>query len=340
MRLHANPFSSIFGGAPRRGIPCVARRPRTMVVLAAKKGSDKKGGDKKGAKKSALADLLKKKEAGAASSGSSAPAQPSQYDNPETRMLAFQMCDSYWRLTGKYLLEGVDFQRLPAALYRAPFALLAHNKFQEGVTDPIYIYGNRAALELFETSWEELLATPSRKSAAEEDAAAQQDRNGLLERAAQCGYVTGYEGWRVSKGGRRFKIREVTLFNIMDREGTKLGQAAVFDQYELEDGTVVRITADPRDDPEAAAAPAVPTPEEVAAAEAAVAQQAAHVRALKEEKGMSNQDIPVQIAVLELKQRKEALGELQRRLQEALEASRAAFEDEEEEGEGGQEQRK
>lgn len=30
----------------------------------------------------------------------------------------------------RYLLEGVDFEKLPAALFRAPFALLAHNKFQ------------------------------------------------------------------------------------------------------------------------------------------------------------------------------------------------------------------
>ncbi|KXZ44265.1 hypothetical protein GPECTOR_70g496 [Gonium pectorale] len=272
---------------------------------------------------------MKKKDA-AANPGTGTAAQ---YDTPEMKMLAFQICDSYWRLTKKYLLEGVDFDRLPSALFRAPFALLAHDRFQEGVTDPCYTYGNRAALEVFEYGWDELVGTPSRKSAAD-DPTAQQDRNGLLDKAAKTGLVEGFEVWRVTKSGRRFKIKNGTLFNIMNREGTKLGQAAVFSAYEREDGTVVEITAGAADaEPEAEARPAqpaIPTPEDLQAAEAAVAEQAASVRYLKESAGLSNQDIPVQIAVLELKKRKEKLAELQKRLEDALAASRAAFDDDDE----------
>ncbi|GLC38930.1 hypothetical protein PLESTB_000462500 [Pleodorina starrii] len=311
---------------------CTGRWP-SVAVLAAKKGGDKKGGDKKGPKKSALADLMKKKEAAASAPSGGQLAQPTQYDTAETRMLAFQICDSYWRLTKKYLLEGVDFNRLPSELYRAPFALLAHNRFQEGVTDPIYTYGNRAALEVFELSWEELLQTPSRKSAAD-DPSAQQDRNGLLDRAAETGVVEGFEVWRVSKSGRRFKIKDGTLFNIMDRQGTKLGQAAVFQRYELEDGRVVEITAAPREAEAEGEGEGglggIPSPEEMAAAEAAVAEQAAAVRALKEQQGLSNQDIPVQLAVYELKKRKERLAALQKRLEEELAAAKALFDDEDE----------
>ncbi|KAG2448270.1 hypothetical protein HYH02_006854 [Chlamydomonas schloesseri] len=324
------------GPACRRLAPVATPQRQQVVVqpvLAAKKG-DKGGKGGKGAKKSALADLLKKKEeatgSAAATEGASS-AVPADCVSPEGRMLAFTLADSYYRLTKKFLLEGVDFEKLPAALFRAPFALLAHNKFQEGVTDPIYIYGNRAALDLFEKSWDELLEMPSRLSAPVEDSA-QTDRNGLLEQAAKAGHVSGYEAWRVSASGRRFKIKDVTLFNLMDRSGTKMGQAAVFSQYETEDGVVHTIKgSEPDAEEEAAAAgPSIPTPEEIEAAEAAVAEQAAHVRSLKEVQGLQNNDIPVQIAVMELKKRKEKLTSLQKALEDALAASKAAFDDDDE----------
>ncbi|KAG2482452.1 hypothetical protein HYH03_018621 [Edaphochlamys debaryana] len=353
--------------------PCGASRPRTAVVLCAKAKGEKKGG--KQPKKSALAELMAKKkdaaksaqgaDAGAATAGQ--PATEDQYASPEARMLCFYLMDSYHRLTKKYLLEGVNLERLPSALYRAPFALLAHNKFQAGVTDPNYIYANRAALNLFEVSWDEMLSTPSRKSAAADPEAQLdrnglleeapirpacplspppipltsphpspfpppcQDRNGLLEEAATKGVVTGFEAWRVSKSGKRFKIKDVTLFNIMDRSGTKMGQAAVFHSVETEDGKVHPIKGADQEEEEEAVQSAIPTPEQMQAAEAAVAEQAAAVRALKEEQGLGNADIQVQIAVMELKKRKERVAALQKALEDALAASKAAFDDDDEE---------
>lgn len=56
------------------------------------------------------AELLKKKEAAAAGAvdttvaagpGGVVRATATQYDTPEMRMLAFQICDSYWRATKK-----------------------------------------------------------------------------------------------------------------------------------------------------------------------------------------------------------------------------------------------
>ena len=41
-----------------------------------------------------------------------------------------------------------------------------------------------------------------------------QDRNKLLDSAAKSGLVTNYEGWRVSLKGMRFKLKNVTLFNV------------------------------------------------------------------------------------------------------------------------------
>ncbi|PNH12396.1 hypothetical protein TSOC_000702 [Tetrabaena socialis] len=235
------------------------------------------------------------------------------------------------RTDRRYLIEGADFEALAAAAYRAPFVLLAHNRFQEGVTDPLFTYANRAALELWETTWDDIIGTPSRLSAPDV-VQTQTERQELLDRAAAKGVVTNYEGWRVSAKGRRFKIRDVVLFNIVDRQGTKLGQAAMFSRYELESGLVMTVTAAPREEEEEEAGTGgVPTPEDMAAAEAAVAEQAAHVRALKEVQGLTNQDIPVQMAVLKLKENKEQLVKLQRRLEDALLASRAAFDDDDDE---------
>ena len=44
----------------------------------------------------------------------------------------------------RYLLT-VDLQKLAEAMYKAPFVCLAHNKFEEGVEDPQFVYANRGA---------------------------------------------------------------------------------------------------------------------------------------------------------------------------------------------------
>lgn len=60
-----------------------------------------------------------------------------------------------------------SFDQLAEGLYKAPFVLLAHNKFEEGVTDPVFTYANKAALEAFEGTWDEIVGLPSRYSAEE-----------------------------------------------------------------------------------------------------------------------------------------------------------------------------
>ncbi len=75
--------------------------------------------------------------------------------------------------SSRFLLEGIDFDQLGDALYRAPFVVLAHDRFQEGVTDPVFTYANHAALELWDATWEQLIGMPSRKSAADDPTAQQ-----------------------------------------------------------------------------------------------------------------------------------------------------------------------
>jgi hypothetical protein len=64
----------------------------------------------------------------------------------------------------RFLIEAA-FDKLAEAVYKAPFVCLAHNKFEEGVEDPMYTYANKAALELFEGDWDSIIGLPSRKSA-------------------------------------------------------------------------------------------------------------------------------------------------------------------------------
>lgn len=128
------------------------------------------------------------------------------------------IADSYRRLTGKPLLdEPFD----PLAMWGAPRAIVAH-----GVEDdPLFFYGNRLALQLFEMDFEEFARLPSRLSA---DPVGQQARAVLMEKVARLGFVDGYSGERVAKSGRRFMIVDVTIWNLCDAHGKYLGQAATF----------------------------------------------------------------------------------------------------------------
>ena len=125
---------------------------------------------------------------------------------------------SYQRLTGKPLLQ-TPFDAL--ALWRAPHAIVAHGTED----DPIFFYGNRLALQLFEMSFAEFTRLPSRFSA---EPLAREARAALLERVARLGFVDDYCGVRIASSGRRFAIKDATVWNLLDATGGYHGQAAVF----------------------------------------------------------------------------------------------------------------
>lgn len=135
------------------------------------------------------------------------------------------LLDSHWRLTGRPLLAHVAPGEEGVALYFAPLAVLAH----DASADPCFTYANRTAQALFEMSWTEIVGLPSRLSA---EPLARQERQCLLARVAQYGYVDNYSGVRISKHGRRFHIEQATVWNLVDAGGTYLGQAAAFDRWQ------------------------------------------------------------------------------------------------------------
>jgi len=128
--------------------------------------------------------------------------------------------------TGRHLVEpGLSPEEAARRVFFAPFAIVSH-----GVgDDPIFSYGNRKALELFEMSWKELTSLPSRLSA---EPIAQRERARLLAEVAARGFIDDYSGVRISRTGRRFVIESATVWNLIDEAGRFGGQAATFTQWQ------------------------------------------------------------------------------------------------------------
>ena len=129
---------------------------------------------------------------------------------------------SYARLTGRQLLPDADAN--PEGLWRAPFALIAHSI----EADPIFFYGNRTAIELFETDAPNLIAMPSRLSAKPVN---RDERDRMFQRVAQHGYIDDYAGDRVTTKGREFRIAQATVWTLVDEYNAIKGQAARFDSW-------------------------------------------------------------------------------------------------------------
>ncbi|MCB1771592.1 MAG: MEKHLA domain-containing protein [Candidatus Competibacteraceae bacterium] len=132
---------------------------------------------------------------------------------------------SFHALTGRHLIDpALSPDVAAAALFHAPFVVLSHN----AAPDPILTYGNRAALELFALTWEELIRMPSRYTAEAPDRA---ERARLLAEVAARGYIDDYSGVRIARTGQRFRIERATVWNLTDAAGQRCGQAATFREW-------------------------------------------------------------------------------------------------------------
>jgi hypothetical protein len=129
------------------------------------------------------------------------------------------------RVGRELILRGGDAREEAERLFDAPVVAVSHGT----EADPILNYGNAAALALWELSPEELISTPSRLTA---EAELREAREHVLAETARKGFVSGYTGVRVSKTGRRFRIIDVTVWNVADAKGRSLGQAASFAHWE------------------------------------------------------------------------------------------------------------
>lgn len=139
---------------------------------------------------------------------------------------AATLARSFRHWLGRDLLPpGTDPCSFARDVFEAPFVLVSHGT----QTDPVLNYGNRAALALWEMSWEELTRTPSRFTA---EPVAREERARLLAEVTQHGHIANYSGVRISKSGRRFCIAQAVVWNLLDERGEPYGQAACFDRWE------------------------------------------------------------------------------------------------------------
>jgi len=135
------------------------------------------------------------------------------------------LCTSFRTLLGRDLTDpALDQAAAAAAIYHAPYVVVSHGT----EADPIFNYANQAALELFELSWEAFTALPSRQSAEPPN---RQERATLLAAVSRQGYIEHYSGVRIASSGRRFVIKDVTVWNLVDETGLYRGQGAVYSQW-------------------------------------------------------------------------------------------------------------
>ena len=132
---------------------------------------------------------------------------------------------SYQRLLNKPLLELVAGKSLGQQVYEADLALLSHNT----AADPLFNYGNRYALDLFELPWAEFVGMPSRYSA---EPVNREERERLLAQVTAQGFIDHYAGVRIASSGKRFLIRQAVVWNVYDDQQHFYGQAATFKDWQ------------------------------------------------------------------------------------------------------------
>ena len=143
---------------------------------------------------------------------------PDAYATPQARARIALIASSFARLLGRPLATGGDCAE---ALWAASDAIVAHGT----QADPVFFFGNRAALAAFECPVDQFIAMPSRLSA---EAPLRAERQALLDRVHTHGFIEDYAGVRISAQGRRFRIAGAVVWNLIDEQGRHHGQAATF----------------------------------------------------------------------------------------------------------------
>ncbi len=132
------------------------------------------------------------------------------------------MLDSFRHFVGRELIlrtgQPDDDAR---AIFVAPFVVVSHG----AQDDPILNYGNQTALTLWGMDIPTLTSMPSRLTA---ELMHRDERAQLMIRAARDGFVDDYRGIRVTSSGKRFLIEQAIIWNLIDGNSQRVGQAATF----------------------------------------------------------------------------------------------------------------
>ncbi len=142
------------------------------------------------------------------------------------RQHVYNLLRSYYNLLG-HKFENLNFNEPTSGdvILHSEWAVISHGNGQ----DPFFNYGNKTALSLFEVNLNQLKKIRSRNSA---EITFQSDREIFMQQVRATGFVTGYSGVRISATGKRFKIKNVTVWNVTDEKGEPAGQAACFKDWD------------------------------------------------------------------------------------------------------------
>jgi len=147
-----------------------------------------------------------------------------QFNSVKLKKHVTLLITSFRNVVGQELINAKSTDAV-YDIFNAPFVLLSHDTQK----DPVFNFSNASGLSLFEYNWKEFTSTPSRYSAEQPNRA---ERERLLNRVNQKGYIDDYSGVRISKTGKRFLIRHAIVWNVFDEHNNYCGQAAKFDDWQ------------------------------------------------------------------------------------------------------------
>ncbi len=133
------------------------------------------------------------------------------------------LVSSFHRLTRRHLIDP-NHADLWQACWAAPRVIVAHGL----EADPLFFYGNQLALSVFELDFAAFTKLPSRYSA---EPVLREQREASLARVRERGFIENYSGVRISASGRRFRIEETVIWDLLDEHGLRHGQAATFARW-------------------------------------------------------------------------------------------------------------
>ncbi len=145
---------------------------------------------------------------------------PEVWDTAATRQWVDWLLAGYRRALGSELVTPSD----AATLYSAPAVVVSHRWSD----DPLFVYANLAAQKVWGYSWAQFVGLPSRLSAPPEE---RQGRAQLLQEGLASGAVVVHDLIRVNVNGRRFRVHDITLWNVSDDHGVVVGQAATYGTF-------------------------------------------------------------------------------------------------------------
>ena len=146
----------------------------------------------------------------------------------EMRGLATLLLSSHQRAFKRPLIAAArsgQWTRLSCQeLFSSGFPVLAH-----GIgTDPLLVYANAAALQLWGRRWADMVGMPSRLTAPDD---VRSERREALQKALSEAVTRNYGGMRIDRDGRRFMIRNARIWTLWDEEQRSCGQAACFSDW-------------------------------------------------------------------------------------------------------------